>query len=239
MSLLELDGVRSVSRDGDHERAILRDVSLSLDAGELAVIWGRRDSGRSTLLRLAAGIQAPDAGVVRFDGRDLAARGIDVLGAGIGFCQQKLPPDGSQRVLELVMVSLLARGLSGSQARRVAREALERTDIDACAEMRVSSLETAEALRVALARVLALDPRLLVVDDPIRGVDLLERDGILLLLRSLADNGMAVLVSTGESTGLSGADRTLTLSEGVLRGPPAQELAPVVALHRRAERRAG
>ena len=73
-------------------------------------------------------------------------------------------------------------------------------------------------MRVALARALALEPSLLVIDEPTRGVDLLERDAILALLRSLADEGIAVLISTGEATALAGADRALSLADGELRG---------------------
>jgi ABC-type lipoprotein export system ATPase subunit len=237
MSLLELQRVAKRHRDGQLERVVLREVSLQIDGGELAVVWGLRRSGRSTLLRVAAGIEAPDEGVVRFDGRDLARRGADVLGAGIGYCQ-KLLGSGSQLVLEVVMMPLLAAGVSPAQARLRAREALERTGVASCAALRVSTLDTYETVRVAIARVLAQGPRLVVIDDPIKGVDLLERDGILALLRSLANGGVAVLASTGEATALSGADRTLTLSEGELRGPPPQELAPVLALHRSAAQRA-
>lgn len=238
MSLLELQRVGKCYRNGHLERVVLREVSLQIDAGELTVLWGLRGSGRSTLLRVAAGIEEPDSGVVRFDGRDLASHGEELLGAGIGYCQRSLARNASQPVLELVMLSLLARGVSPAQARSRAREALERAGAGGCAALRVSALDTAEAVRVALARVLALEPRLLVIDDPIQGVDLLERDGILALLRSLADDGLAVLASTGESTGLSGADRTLTLSEGELRGPPLRELGTVLPL-RRLARRAG
>jgi ABC-type sugar transport system ATPase subunit len=71
----------------------------------------------------------------------------------------------------------------------------------------------------------------LLIDEPTIGVDLLARDGILVLLHSLAQQGMAILASTGESTSLSGA-RALTLSEGELHGPPTRELAPVVPLRR-------
>jgi putative ABC transport system ATP-binding protein len=239
MSLLELEHVSKRYRDGDMERVVLRDVSLDLEGGELAVVWGLRGCGRSTLLRLAAGIERPDGGLVRFDGRDLARHGEEVLGAGVGFAQKTLAHNGSRPVLEVVMVSLLARGISGELARRRACDALERAGAAGCAALSISRLDTAEAVRVALARVLALAPRLLVIDDPIAGVDLSQRDGILALLRSLADEGMAVLASAGESTALSGADRTLALGEGELRGPPAPELAPVLPLRRAAARAGG
>jgi putative ABC transport system ATP-binding protein len=229
MSLLELQRVAKRYRDGELERVILREVSLEIASGELAVAWGLRGCGRSTLLRVAAGVEAPDEGVVRFEGRDLAVHGEEILGAGLGYCQKTLR-GGSQRVEEVVIMPLLASGVSRPSARLRAGGALERTGVASCATLRVSALDTAEMVRVALARVLAHNPRLLVIDDPIQGVDLLARDGILALLRSLADEGMAVLASTTDSTALSGADRTLALSEGELRGPPPAELAPVLAL---------
>jgi ribose transport system ATP-binding protein len=93
-------------------------------------------------------------------------------------------------------------------------------------------------MRVALARTLALRPRVLIVDEPTKGVDLLERDGILLLLRSLADEGIAVLASASESTALAGADRALALSDGRLRGTLSAELGTVLPLRRPAQRSA-
>jgi energy-coupling factor transporter ATP-binding protein EcfA2 len=239
VSLLELEHVGKRYRDGQLERVVLREVSLQLESGELTVVWGLRRSGRSTLLRVAAGIEAPDTGVVRFAGRDLAVHGEEVLGAGVGYVQKTLGYAGSQLVIDEVMVSLLARGVPPERARSRASEALKRAGADGCFGLRLAALDVGETVRVALARVLALGPRLLVVDEPVQGVDLLERDGILMLLRSLADDGMAVLASTSESTGLAGADRTLTLSEGDLRGPPARELASVLPLRRSAARRAG
>jgi ABC-type lipoprotein export system ATPase subunit len=231
MSLLELQRVSKRSREGQLERVVLRDVCLRIDSGELTVVWGLRRCGRSTLLRVVAGIEAPDDGVVRFDGQDLASHGEQLLGAGIGYCQ-KLLRSGSQFVQEVVMVPLLAAGVVPARARSRAREALERAGVADCATLRVSALDAAETVRVALARVLAQQPRLLVIDDPIEGVDLAQRDGLLALLRSLADEGITVLASTVESAGLSGADRTLALSGGELRGPPRRELAPVLELRR-------
>jgi ABC-type sugar transport system ATPase subunit len=98
----------------------------------------------------------------------------------------------------------------------------------------MTELDAGEATRVALARALVLEPSLILLDDPIRGVDLGERDSILSLLRSLADEGIAVLAATDDATGLSGADRALSLSEGVLRGEHTPHLAPVVPLRRQA-----
>jgi ABC-type multidrug transport system ATPase subunit len=236
MSLLALDGVGKRYRDGARERIALREVSLALEAGELAAVWGLRRSGRSTLLRVAAGIEPPDEGVVRFDGHDLAKHGEELLGSAIGYCQKRLRGEEGRGVLGHVMVGLLVRGISASQARRRAHTALERTGAAGCSAMGLTELDGAEAIRVAVARTLALEPRLLVIDEPTQGVDLMARDEILLLLRGLADDGVTVLMSADESTALSGADRAFSLSDGELRGTPARELAPVVQL-RPADRR--
>lgn len=234
MSALELQRVVKRHRDGRSERVVLRDVSLELQAGELGAVWGPRGSGRSTLLRVAAGIEQPEEGVVLFEGHDLAVHGEEMLGGGIGYCHKSLGSGGWQLVLDQVMVSLLAHGVAPDAARSRAHAALERTGVGECAALRLNSLRAGEAMRVALARVLALGPRMLVVDEPTEGVEKLERDGILSLLRSLADDGLAVLASTGEPAGLSGATRRWVLGEGELRGAPVSELAPVVPLRRAA-----
>jgi putative ABC transport system ATP-binding protein len=234
MTLLALENVGKRYRHGRHERLLLNDVSLELAPGELAAVWGLRRSGRSTLLRVAAGIERPDSGVVRFDGRDLVDHGEELLGEGIGYVQKTLRGAEAQSALEEVMACLLARGISWQTAHARAHTTLERTGSAQCAALAPRELDKAESVRVALARTLVLNPRLLIIDEPVNGVELLERDGILLLLRSLADEGVAVLASTGESTGLSGADRALALSNGELRGSPGPELAPVLQLRRSA-----
>ena len=87
---------------------------------------------------------------------------------------------------------------------------------------------------LAIARALALGASLLVIDEPTTACRPVERDEILELLRSLADEGIALLLSVGETTALSGADRALSLSGGELRGQASPELATVVPLRRRA-----
>ena len=230
MSLLEFEHVSKAYGRGRRQCVVLRDVSLELDVGELVAVWGLRRSGRSTLLRVAAGVEPADSGVVRFAGRDLAAHHGGGLGRAIGYCRKMFRPAEGQTVLEEVMVGLLARGASPEVARTRARNALERTGAEPCAGLKANELDSAEAVRVAIAQTVSHRPSLLVIDDPTLGVDLLARDGILLLLRSLADDGIAVLTSTAEATGLSGADRALSLGEGELNGSLSPKLATIVPL---------
>lgn len=239
MTLLELETVSLRYRHGAHERMVLDDVSLRLERGELVAIWGLRRSGRSTLLRVAAGIQPPDSGVVRFLGRDLAVSDGDELGGGIGYCRLAERGGEAQTVIDELTVGQLARGVPQASARELAFAALERVAASECAARDLHELDSCEAVRVALARALALEPSLLVVDEPTKGVDLLERDHILGLLRSLANENIAVLMCSGEATALAGVDRALSLSAGRLRGSaspedPSQGLAEVLPLRREA-----
>src|SRR5438128_11538054 len=105
--------------------------------------------------------------------------------------------------------------------------------------MRPDELNGAERVRVALARALATEPRLLVVDDPTAGVGSLESDGILRLLRSLADDSVAVLMCTDDAMSISGAHRAFSLDAGVLRGEAQAPPAEVVPLRPRAAARPG
>jgi ABC-type multidrug transport system ATPase subunit len=231
MSLLELRNVGRRYGDGPRERVALRDVSLALDAGELVAVLGMRRSGRSTLLRVAAGVEMPDTGVVSFAGRDLAHRRGEDLGGEIGYCRRTFHPAEGETVLEQLIVGQLTRGAPAIQARLYARSALKRVGAEQCAAFTPGDLNGAEVVRVAIARALVFRPKVLVIDEPTIGVDLLERDQILLLLRSLANDGIAVLISTGEGTCLSGADRALSLGDGELRGSLVPELASVTQLH--------
>jgi ABC-type multidrug transport system ATPase subunit len=100
MSLLVLEAVSKSYRRGSREKVALCDVSLSVNAGEMVSIYGRRQSGRSTLLRVAAGIERPDSGLVRLEGRDLAERSSVGFAARIGYCQKALGSPEGETVLE-------------------------------------------------------------------------------------------------------------------------------------------
>jgi len=234
--LLELRLVNKHYGRGPATRTVLRDVSLTIEAGELVTVWGKRRSGRSTLLRVAAGIVRPDSGIVRFADGDLASR-RGVLGDGIGYCQNSFLPAAGRFVHDQLTSSQLARGVPPSLAAARTEQALDRCDVKQYAGLRPSELKGAERTRVSIARALTFQPRLIVIDEPTLDVDLLARDEILLLLHSLADDGIAVLTSAGDATGLADSDRTLALGDGRLRGRLAPAQAEVLPLRPPAARR--
>jgi putative ABC transport system ATP-binding protein len=237
VALLELNGVGKRYGRGQLERVALREVSFELSAGELLAVWGRRNSGRSTLLRIAAGLEPPDRGEVSLRGRNLHARGGEDLREQIRYCRKTYRPTEGHLVIDRLITAQLTRGVRGPAARDRAHDALARANASHCATLRPSELDITETVLVGVARSLVHQPQLLVVDEPTLGVDVFERDRILSLLRGLADDGISVLMSVGETTCLAGADRALSLANGELHGelqPP--ELAPVVHLRDAATR---
>jgi ABC-type sugar transport system ATPase subunit len=232
MSLLSIEDATKRYRRGRLERVAIRNVSLDIEPGELVAVWGARRSGRSTLLRVAAGIESPEEGTVKFEGRDLARCRNSVLGRRIGYCQTSFPSADAGLVVEHIAAGLLARRTSPTQARRRAHEMLVRVGAERCGQLECHELDGAEVAAVAIATALVTAPALLVIDEPTTGVDLLERDPLLALLRSIANEGTAVLMSTGEAQGLSGVDRALSIDNGELRGDARPAPAHVVPLRR-------
>jgi ABC-type methionine transport system ATPase subunit len=233
MSLLTLERVSKTYVRGRRELRALRDVSLELAAGEIVGIWGRRFSGRTTLLRIAAGLEAPDAGRVLFDGADAARLPEGALRRRIAYCHASFAPAHAELVVEHVAVPLLAVGTRIDRACTRAQAMLDRVGAGSCAEMRPHELAQGELVRVVLARALLQQPQLLLIDEPTSGVDLLERDDLLTTLRVIAkDERVAVLLTASETTGLAAADRALSMSDGELRGDVAPHAAEVVPFKR-------
>lgn len=232
MSLLSIEHVTHRYRRGRVERAALRDVSLEVEAGELVGVRGERRSGRSTLLRVAAGIELAEEGVVSFEGCDLARWRNSVLGTRIGYCLTSFCSGEGGVVVEHVAACLLSQRVAPRDARRRAAEMLARVGAEDCAERDPIELDGAEITRIAIARALVTEPGLLVIDEPTSGVGLLQRDRILAVLRSVANEGCAVLMCTGDAADLSGVDHAMSIDEGELRGAEKSAEASVVPFRR-------
>jgi putative ABC transport system ATP-binding protein len=234
MTLLVIDRVsKRFSGAGhvDRETVALREVSLEVDSGEVVAVVGRRRSGRTTLLEVAAGIEPPSEGTVRFDGVDLTQRRVLGMRDGIGLCSTSFAGLIGDTAIEHVASPLLAEGHSPLAARARAHELLRRTGVGECAELRPDALDPSETIRVALARALITAPRIVLADDPALGVRLTERDEVLALLHSLArEDGLGVLMTVDNGLELAGCDRAASLDSGELRGETVLTSAPVIPL---------
>jgi ABC-type multidrug transport system ATPase subunit len=233
MTLLALEGVGKQYGNGAQTRTALHDVSFEIEPGELVAVWGRRRSGRTTLLRVAAGIEPPDAGVVRLDGEDIYAlptRGLDA----ISYCRTSFRPSEGQLILDHLLLGPLSRGVKDATARSRASDALRRVGAGHLIAARPGDLDAGERVLVAIARALVRAPQLLVIDEPTIGIDLMLRNDILGLLRSIADDGIAVLSTVADAAGLEDADRALALREGELNGSAVHDTASVIPMLRRA-----
>jgi ABC-type multidrug transport system ATPase subunit len=230
MALLVLQNVTKRYPSARRPRVALNDVSLDVASGELVAVWGVRRSGRTTLLRVAAGMDRPDEGVVLFADRDFNKNCDETLGREIGYCNTIFMDSHGGCVLDQVAVGPLATGLPRNRARARAEGALARVGAAALADECPRWLDPADAIRVGIARALVNEPRLLLLDEPTNGVDLLQRDAIMQLIRSIANEGIAVLMTVGEAVVL--ADRVLSIDQGELRGDATPEPAPVVPLRK-------
>jgi ABC-type lipoprotein export system ATPase subunit len=232
VSLLSIESVSKRYRRGLRERVALLDVSLAVERGELVTVLGTRKSGRSTLLRIAAGLERPDDGIVCFEGASLSVV-RDVIGRRLSYCHTSFSAMEGDCVLDHVAAALLAQGVSSSRARHAAQHALTRASMAEGAGMQPDELSTAERVRAAIARALVAGPSVIVIDDPTSGVGSLQGDAVLRLLRSIANEGVAVLMSTDDATCISGADRAFALDDGQLRVDVQAPYADVVPLHPR------
>jgi ABC-type lipoprotein export system ATPase subunit len=227
--LLSLRGVGKSYWRGDSEVRVLADVSLDVDVGEFTAVWGTRGSGKTTLLKLAARLESPDRGCVSFDGRDLqslsAAEHARLMLKSIGWVR-RTGPKSDLRMLDYVALPLLA-GHSRREAYACARDALERVGIYEHAGQRWDSLCDGERTLVGIAHGVARGPRLLLVDDPTANLDVLERERVTELLRSLVDEqAIAVLMTVPDMATAMRAHKIASLGAGRLSSTPASPELP-------------
>ncbi len=203
--------------------AALGGVSLSIRAGEFVAIMGASGSGKSTLLHLIAGLDAPTAGSIRIDGRDLAKMNDRQRTLhrrrriGIIFQAYNLLPTLS--AVENVALPAMIDGQHAPTIQRRALELLDLVDLGHRVRHRPHALSGGEQQRVAIARALMNDPALILADEPTGNVDSHHATAIWNLLARLSREKLCTVVAvTHEAAGASYADRVLVLKDGLIIG---------------------
>jgi branched-chain amino acid transport system ATP-binding protein len=214
-------------------------VSFAVERGEFLALIGPNGAGKTTVLRIAAGILRPDRGRVVFDDRDVTGLPAHArVRLGLGFTHQIVRPFYAFSTIENVMLAaghertaspwraIVSR--SRAAARDKARAVLDRVGLAAQAELSPRALPLGQRKRLEVARAMALDPKLLLLDEPLAGLSSAEATVMADLIRTLPGQGITVvLVEHNLGEVMRVADRLVVLDAGkvMAQGAPAEVMA--------------
>jgi putative ABC transport system ATP-binding protein len=218
-SILEFDDVVKSFGSGQTEVRALRGVTLNVAESEFVAVMGPSGCGKSTLLHLAGALEAPSAGSIRVGGRELAgmdaAERSELRRNDVGYVFQRLNLIPSLTAIENVMLPLELAGGSHRQARGLALDALAAVGLDVRLDRYPDDFSGGQQQRIAIARAIVGERRLLLADEPTGSLDTASGDEVIELLAALPrDHGTAVVLVTHEPRFASWADRFVFLRDG-------------------------
>jgi len=219
--MIEARGI--VKRFGDF--TALDDVSVEVEAGSLTALLGPSGSGKSTLLRVIAGLEHPDAGVVCLEGRDVT--GVAPQERGVGFVFQHYAAFKHMTVAENVAFGLRIRRRPRAEIKQRVAELLELVQLARLGNRYPAQLSGGQRQRMGLARALAVDPKVLLLDEPFGALDARVRKELRAWLRRLHDetHTTTVIVTHDQEEAMDVADRVVVMNGGKIeQSAPPREL---------------
>ncbi len=197
---------------------VLKDVTLEVPKGQVVVVLGPSGSGKSTLCRTINRLEPVDKGSIEVDGQPLPAEGRDLarLRADVGMVFQSFNLFAHKSIVDNVMLApVKVRKTAAAQARKTAMELLERVGIANQAEKYPAQLSGGQQQRAAIARALAMRPKVMLFDEPTSALDPEMVQEVLDVMTTLAKEGMTMLVVTHEmGFARKAADRVLFMADG-------------------------
>lgn len=221
--MIELKDVRKSF--GKNE--VLKGINLQIDKGEVVVIIGPSGSGKSTVLRTMNYLEEPTSGHVIVDGMDLSDKNkLNAVRTEVGMVFQNFNLFPHMTVLDnLILAPVNVRKTDKKEAQNIAMKLLERVGLADKAQMYPDSLSGGQKQRVAIARALAMKPKVMLFDEPTSALDPEMVREVLDVMKSLADEGMTMVIVTHEmGFAKEVADRVLFVDGGQILedGTPAQ-----------------
>ena len=219
--------IRNVSKQfGDFQA--LRDVSLDIQSGELIALLGPSGCGKTTLLRIIAGLETPDVGSIHFSGEDTTD--VHVRERGVGFVFQHYALFRHMTVFDNVAFGLRMKPRkerpSEAQIKEKVMSLLKLVQLDWIADRYPSQLSGGQRQRIALARALAVEPKVLLLDEPFGALDAKVREELRRWLRRLHDelHVTSIFVTHDQEEALEVADRVVVINQGRIeqQGTPQQ-----------------
>jgi len=224
MAFLELSGVSKGFGTAGARSEVLRDITLSIDKGEFVAIVGYSGAGKTTLISMIAGLIEPDAGTITLDGRPVAGPGPD---RGVVFQNYSLLPWLTVYENVYLAVDQVFADWTKERKRLHTERSVAMVNLGAARDKRPGQLSGGMRQRVAVARALAMDPQVLLLDEPLSALDALTRATLQDEIERIweRDQKTVVLITNDVDEGILLADRIVPLSAG-----PGATLGPAVAV---------
>lgn len=202
------------------ELKVLKDISLDIDTGEVVCIIGPSGSGKSTFLRCINQLEEPTGGIVEYNGKNLLDKKCDIrkFREEVGMVFQKFNLFPLKTVVENVMLApVLTKHMNKKEAHEKALELLDKVGLKDKADVYPDTLSGGQQQRVAIARALAMEPKALLFDEPTSALDPELVGDVLEVMKSLAKEGMTMLVVTHEmGFARDVADRVIFMADGYI-----------------------
>ncbi|CAI0740475.1 Macrolide export ATP-binding/permease protein MacB [Serratia quinivorans] len=217
-ALLELSGISRSYQSGDQTVAVLKDVSLSINAGEMVAIMGASGSGKSTLMNILGCLDKPSAGVYRVAGQDVATLDGDALARlrreHFGFIFQRYHLLPHLSAAHNVEVPAVYAGLGKAARRERAIALLQRLGLGERVSYRPSQLSGGQQQRVSIARALMNGGQVILADEPTGALDSHSGEEVMSILKQLREQGHTVIIVTHDPAVAKQAERIIEIRDG-------------------------
>lgn len=225
--LIDLSGINKSYRNGDQELQVLKNINLQVEEGEFLAIMGPSGSGKSTLMNIIGMLDRPSSGTYHLDGKEVGRLGekksAKVRNQEIGFVFQQFFLLSKLNALQNVELPLIYAGVSQSKRKALAKQYLEKVELETRMHHLPSELSGGQKQRVAIARALVNRPSIILADEPTGALDTKTGEQIMELLTELNKEGKTIIMVTHEPEIAAYAKRQIVIRDGVIYSDSAQK----------------